>query len=892
MYTDRITTNIFYILYILLALGFVVNLRAQDANETQARDGESKVRLYDVIILIDGSGSMRQTDPDRLVTAQAMHVVDSLELSDPRNRIAFIFFSNQIISAYPTRGLTNDFQAIRDKLRTLPPPRGGTLMNAPLAEAHKRLSKSNRTKVVILVTDGMADDAAQVVVQLPLFKDIKAPISSVGFSQNADKNFLGLLARRTSGGHSIAATAQDLEKAVEKAIEPPWNVLKLFEREYQGENRECEVTFTIPSHITKSRIRVIYGDKRNSGDIEVKFVSPSGREIATSSQTLADYVSFVAGEAGNQYLLFERLFAAEAGQWKAHIVSKTMSPLPKLRIVVDGKSNLRLVVQREPELERYPYTDKIIFRVGLQSSSAPDSQITQPDDVQIKVVSQRQVQSVSWDGQKAIYQPPRKAETQTIKIVALYQDVKLKESISIEIVHPDPVKIIVKPNPLRLGTIGPGDEKGQEKTTELRISYEDVTGRTRGTIPFTIESMNLYHKRTGEGISSAWFFLAHADGEPVELSRFKGRIPKDGARIRIIVAMPKALPTDLPDGIYAGEMRITSERSDEDVEISVRLQLHRPELLVSKSLVFDLSWGFLPKIQGKLKVSTKAYSAQNIWVTMPRRIDSESGDIANLTASSDDSEAWDADNGSEDSVMQRLGPFEVLPEKSLSIPINLTMLYDKPESVKPGKYEKTVTVEGCGRTKDVPLSLIVPKRYRADDVKKLLMGLAALLFLVGIWKAVKSALRRMRYGARKRITAHLPDGGELNIGGVKGNTIYIPDERLRNAQVTLRRGDEILAEVGEDAEVSGQRNTTVFLKEDDAITFFSAYDSEEQVIELTVTLLPQDESDSLKFQVTHSPFEASPTKTLVKWTATATLVLMAQYLMSAEGIVRRLNHIF
>lgn len=105
---------------------------------------------------------MRRTDPDRLVTAQAMHIVDSLELSDPQNRVAFIFFSDQIISVYPANGLTSDFQAVRDKLRTLPPPRGGTLMNTPLAEAHKRLAKSNHTKVVILVTDGRAEDAAQV----------------------------------------------------------------------------------------------------------------------------------------------------------------------------------------------------------------------------------------------------------------------------------------------------------------------------------------------------------------------------------------------------------------------------------------------------------------------------------------------------------------------------------------------------------------------------------------------------------------------------------------------------------------------------------------------------------------------------------------------------------
>lgn len=62
MFTDRITTIIFYLLFILLALGVVVNLRAQNASETPAGDSGLKVeRLYDVILLIDG---IRQHAPN------------------------------------------------------------------------------------------------------------------------------------------------------------------------------------------------------------------------------------------------------------------------------------------------------------------------------------------------------------------------------------------------------------------------------------------------------------------------------------------------------------------------------------------------------------------------------------------------------------------------------------------------------------------------------------------------------------------------------------------------------------------------------------------------------------------------------------------------------------
>ncbi len=139
---------------VALALLVVALARPQKLSTEQ-----SEVEGIDIVIALDVSNSMQETDldPDRLSAAK--QVIDDFIRRRPTDRIALVIFGKEAFTQCP---LTLDTRAVRNLLAEvrlgLIDGQGTAIGNA-LGTALNRLRKSTaKSKVIVLVTDG--DDNA------------------------------------------------------------------------------------------------------------------------------------------------------------------------------------------------------------------------------------------------------------------------------------------------------------------------------------------------------------------------------------------------------------------------------------------------------------------------------------------------------------------------------------------------------------------------------------------------------------------------------------------------------------------------------------------------------------------------------------------------------------
>lgn len=140
----------------LVALGLLVIALARPQKRSSE---ESEVEGIDIVIALDVSNSMQETDlePDRLTAAKK--VIDDFVRRRPSDRIALVIFGKEAFTQCP---LTLDTRALRNLLADvrlgLIDGQGTAIGNA-LGTSLNRLRKSTaKSRVIVLVTDG--DDNA------------------------------------------------------------------------------------------------------------------------------------------------------------------------------------------------------------------------------------------------------------------------------------------------------------------------------------------------------------------------------------------------------------------------------------------------------------------------------------------------------------------------------------------------------------------------------------------------------------------------------------------------------------------------------------------------------------------------------------------------------------
>lgn len=357
------------------------------AGEIQAMSGTDST---DMVILVDRSGSMDKAggDPKGLSLAAVLYLLDQLELASESNRSALVLFKSNVL-AIPDSGVSPDFPSIRSELKKMVEVGGNTDLEEALTVGMRFLAQSQSHKQMVLISDGKPEPdfnsnrAAERFPDLlkdwrradtpPKKKAILEKVSQVS-TERIEKTLLGVLQEEQIELYPIALTgiqahgenllkamaiqvtkdsnafrklqAKDLISGLDTIVPKPASLMNIHRSVLNnaGENH-WTVEFSLNSPLRKIRILALYQDPPE--EISWALEGPA-MSITRQNTGPARWVQ-AKDENGAGRPIFERIFLNDPpmGHYRLHFESKTFLPL--MKVVVEGRTDLRLTLKSDPQ---------------------------------------------------------------------------------------------------------------------------------------------------------------------------------------------------------------------------------------------------------------------------------------------------------------------------------------------------------------------------------------------------------------------------------------------------------------------------------------------------------------------------------------------------------------
>ena len=160
----------------------------------------------DVVLVIDASASMKETDPDNLRITAVRRFIELARHSDQIANIALVAFQTEsevLLSLTPPNEIGN----LEKYLRRLKPS-ASTNFDKAFNDAHGVLQRSKEARqAVLFLSDGSVKKYRETHRK---FNQLAAPVHSIGLSQEADKQLLSRIAGESNGQFFDAPTADQL----------------------------------------------------------------------------------------------------------------------------------------------------------------------------------------------------------------------------------------------------------------------------------------------------------------------------------------------------------------------------------------------------------------------------------------------------------------------------------------------------------------------------------------------------------------------------------------------------------------------------------------------------------------------------------------------------------
>jgi len=328
----------------------------------------------DVVLIMDSSGSMKNTDPDQLRKPAAKLFISLLS---PTDRSSVVSFSDK---GYPVAFLTpvdstknkeRLFSAV-DKIST----RGMFTNLYGALEGARRVFERNpvpdRKKIIILMTDGKMDlgDAIQTDALKKQLKEEMLPwlakddieVHTIAFTEQSETQLLKELSSATNASFNIAKTDKELHTVYSTIFEQNKSPNML---PFDGEK------FTIDPAIKEV---TIVGSKDNA-DVVLTLLSPSNQQISVANKS--DNINWFQS---SQFDIIT-ITTPESGQWQI----KASTGKNKAYIVTDLQ--LKLAIEPESPIVgegvfiRAWLEDKgkIIDKESILATISPELHITTPE---------------------------------------------------------------------------------------------------------------------------------------------------------------------------------------------------------------------------------------------------------------------------------------------------------------------------------------------------------------------------------------------------------------------------------------------------------------------------------------------------------------------------------
>jgi uncharacterized protein (TIGR03503 family) len=290
----------------------------------------TKILPSDVRVLIDVSGSMKQTDPQNL-RKPAMDLI--VRLLPDKSRAGVWTFGNTVNMLMPFKPVDADWRKqAAAKSNAINSIAMHTSIGKALDEVSfdkAALSRDYKTHIILL-TDGVVDIDKDAVVNYKerqrILKDILPGLKSAGYvvhtialSENSDTDLLKKLSQATDGVYTLAVSADQLMSVF----------LKIFDQAVPAERVPLENNGFLVDASIKEFTALIF---RKAGEERTIISSPEGKDYSSTNPN--DGVNWYRTD---KYDLIT-VDAPKVGQWK---IKTEIAPQSRITVV----SNLQLVFE-------------------------------------------------------------------------------------------------------------------------------------------------------------------------------------------------------------------------------------------------------------------------------------------------------------------------------------------------------------------------------------------------------------------------------------------------------------------------------------------------------------------------------------------------------------------
>lgn len=163
-----------------------------------------------LVLVLDVSGSMGDEQKLELATEGATALVDSAR---PQDSIGVVLFSSQARWLFRPRPMTEQGRKEAESLLSSARAGGGTVLGDAYTQAVEALAVlPNKNKQVLVLTDGLAQDAGDAILKAAQTVAPKIKTNTVALGSDADQNFLRNLARQGQGSFWNVPSPQDLPR--------------------------------------------------------------------------------------------------------------------------------------------------------------------------------------------------------------------------------------------------------------------------------------------------------------------------------------------------------------------------------------------------------------------------------------------------------------------------------------------------------------------------------------------------------------------------------------------------------------------------------------------------------------------------------------------------------
>lgn len=281
----------------------------------------------DIAIIVDTSGSMKDTDPNRIAIEAAKLFIDMTEMGNAR--IALVTFSDELGTVTKLTELNGITDKANLKSSINPTPyKGDTDMGLALKKGYDLLmddSGSKNQKAILFFTDGNIDLGGSTKRtdedSLQDTKDVIAeaskngvPIYTIGLNSDGsvDKNLLSEISEKTEGRNYIVDSADILPDIFNEIFADfiNSNIISLGDYVTDGKNY-TDIPFQISNNsVLEANIILLSKEKLK----EFELTNPGGDSVRINSDKL------ILSES-NQYTLL-KLVTPEKGDWLLRIKGK------------------------------------------------------------------------------------------------------------------------------------------------------------------------------------------------------------------------------------------------------------------------------------------------------------------------------------------------------------------------------------------------------------------------------------------------------------------------------------------------------------------------------------------------------------------------------------------